>query len=385
MKDVHEDAIAENWNTSQQIEDLVKELVKTNPDVNLRISDQGVQLQDLKELKLPLGELDTQKGSAEQNTDYTNSERKRETSFMVTRKRSDLKNKDDSLETIQHKTHSEVTASEVKDASKPTWADLGKKQSNVISVKASEESNVPETNLDQTDTQSKNVNRKPSNRVAVIGMTHVEDIPSNSVKSITNEQKDIRQLTLDERMDLLIAGERARERLEDADFSNYEKPAANKSADFITKQTDGTVPAGFSALSPTGTNSICTSTTFTSITSDSSEFSPEPTLDYRKRKKTLGKFSFNSSSTEDATHTVNLVPVTIDSTDSFTPIDLLTTSDSTSYWWDVEEENNDDAHAPLDDSMYSDDLQYLQDESITDEELRRQRVLQHIRSLQRTR
>ena len=386
MKDVHEDAIAENWNSKKKIDDLVRDLVKPDVHIHNRISTKSVRIQDMEELKLSSLDRNMSNRSTERALlTPQHGVRRRESSIKLNRTRSDLKVTDKGVVNERNEKAIDLTSTNMKPNGKPTWADLAKRPVNSSSETIESESKIPQGNTGKPQTEIIKVDRKQSDRVVVVDMSHVEAASEDNIADVKH-QKDIRQLTLDERMDLLIAGERAKERLEDAEYANYGDVTLENPNDTITKQNSDTGVGVISNTSPARANSVCTSTTFTSITSDSSEFSPDTPVEYNKRKKKSGKFSFTSSSTGSATRPAPVVPATLDSTDSVSSIDLLTlTSDSTSYWWDVEEENNDNEHAQYDDSECSDDLQYLQDDSLTNEEMRRQRVLQHIRSLQRTR
>ena len=386
MKDVHEDAIAENWTSKKKIDDLVRDLVKPDVHINERKSNKSVQIQDMEELKLSSLDRNMSNRSTERALlTPQHGVRRRESSITLNRTRSDLKVSDEGVVNARNEKAIDLTSTNMKPNGKPTWADLAQRPVKSSSETIEPESKLPQGNTDKAQTEIIKVDRKQSDRVVVVDMSHVEAASEDNIDDVKH-QKDIRQLTLDERMDLLIAGERAKERLEDAEYANYGDVTLKNPNDTITKQNSDTGVGVISNTSSTRANSVCTSTTFTSITSDSSEFSPDTPVEYSKRKKKSGKFSFTSSSTGSATRSAPVAPVTLDSTDSVSSIDLLTlTSDSTSYWWDVEEENNENEHAPCDDSECSDDLQYLQDDSLTNEEMRRQRVLQHIRSLQRTR
>ena len=384
MKDVHEDAIAENWNSKKKIDDLVRDLVKPDVHIHERKSNKSVRIQDMEELKLSSLDRNMSNRSRERALlTPQHGVRRRESSIKLNRTRSDLKVTDEGVVNERNEKAIDLISTNMKPNGKPTWADLAKRPVKSSSETIESESKLPQGNTGKAQTEIIKVDRKQSDRVVVVDMSHVDAASEDNIADVKH-QKDIRQLTLDERMDLLIAGERAKERLEDAEYANYGDVTLKNPNDSITKQNSDT--GAISNTSPARANSVCTSTTFTSITSDSSEFSPDTPVEYSKRKKKSGKLSFTSSSTGSATHSAPVAPVTLDSTDSVSSVDLLTlTSDSTSYWWDVEEENNDNEHAQYDDSECSDDLQYLQDDSLTNEEMRRQRVLQHIRSLQRTR
>ena len=266
--------------------------------------------------------------------------------------------------------------------SKASWANLGTTsqksvQRTIASVSTGDKCIHNSQNSDSQAIQ-KSISLKIHHSLKEEQADAISD--DKSVRSNAKEQPDITELSLDERMDLLIAGERARERLEDAEIAYTDNVKFVKPGDSYRKQIKS------SPLSPKGTESVCTTTTFTSITSDSSDFSSEFQLELEREKKQKEKLSFNASSTNSATANSVLVPQTmIDSTDSVTSIDMFTlTSDSTSYWWDVEDENDDVAPSNRG-HMNSDRLKPLEEGHVTNDEIRRQRVIQHIKALQRTR
>ena len=379
------------------MENIVSEMIKADSHIHEFGTRENAQNQDIKENK-PLirkrEETAPMKSGPTEGVPYqdiieTSDLGQKFASNNLLREISVGKERDSQLTSINRATNNKDNAVGGNSDSKPKWADLGKKHNTTDSDDSKERSRTETDVSKKTDSNGKTVKRKISDK------SMGDDMPSGVVelentKDLPKKESDLRLLSLDERMDILIAGERARERLEDADYSSHPNVIGYKLTDSAGKYD--------SALSPTGNNSVCTSTTFTSITSDSSDFSPEPPVDFSSRKKKSGKFSFTSSSTDGATHTNNLVPVTMmDSTDSVTSIDLLTlTSDSTSYWWDVEEEEdnhvkystvhqNSPAHHGLGEQVDSDDLRNIEEGNVSNDELRRRRVLQHIRALQRTR
>ena len=315
---------------------------------------------------------------------------------LTHRKVGNLENKVVTEPILQGRT--EHVENETKSKTNTSWANLG------TATKKSDQKIVgPSTSCDKSGDQTI---KKSSSLKTHHPLKEEENRGITDKKRVTQDEKekiDIKTLSLDERMDLLIAGERARERLEDAEISFTDNVQFIKPGDSVHR-----TETKASTLSPKGTASICTTTSFTSITSDSSDFSVEfqleierekkgrtkPTSyvvsdfkrDIEREKRQRDKISSNSSSTNSATSNTNLVPLTmIDSADSVTSIDMFTlTSDSTSYWWDVEDEN--DEIAPSNRGhVKSGRLKQIEEEQISNEEIRRQRVIQHIKALQRTR
>ena len=392
LRDIHEDAMAENWNTNQKVEQTVNELVKENSNLKSNPSVHVKQNVDVNELRLSLDRLNSSNSSVSQTSKHS------EGKIRGSQKNRSVQNVKECSDTHQEAIESQHETdkdSRLENASrpventnnstaKPSWANLRPPQKHqpktINSVSAGDTSF-----RDSQKLQNQTIHKNTTSNGTLPGK--VEDIASGSRdnpiasnNTTGKDQQGIWQLSLDERMDLLIAGERAREKLEDAELSYTDNIRFVKPDDSFNKQTK------ISPLSPRGTDSICTTTTFTSITSDSSEFSSDFQTELERQRKRTGKLTYNNSSSTEGASGGNLVPKTmIDSTDSVTSIDMFTlTSDSTSYWWDVEDENDD--IAPSNRShMHSDRLKPLEEESVSNEELRRQRVIQHIKALQRTR
>lgn len=197
-----------------------------------------------------------------------------------------------------------------------------------------------------TELCKSNDTTEQENKDSELEHVKVEDSDKENVNTENPTERPFTQLlSLDERIDLLIAGERQREHDEDGDIRN-------SSAE--------------SRTSYQGPPSLYTST-FTSITSDASESS-----DWYTR---YAAGSLDSTSTDDVTQ----IDMTYD----------VTTSDSASYWWDVGDKQFESRDFKVS-VPYNKDVRRrihlnLENDSSSIDELRNQRLANHIRSVQQTR